>query len=105
MASRGLLGQGASVNMNYSGAGGVTFWISELNGASAAMQQAPKEMQDAGSAQTVTVRGVDGHLATHTEKGVTTALLWWKEAKTNLTVAIGGQISQAELLKIAEGLK
>jgi outer membrane lipoprotein-sorting protein len=104
MASRGLMGQGASVSLNYNAAGG-TFWISEIQGAGAAMQQTPKEMQDPSQAQTVTVRGVQGHFATHAEKNNTTSFLWWKEAQTNLTVAIGGGLGQDELLKIAEGLK
>ena len=103
MASKGVMGAGATVVMNYSGgADAPTFWISEMNGQGPLGKAAAP---DAGG-QTVTVRGVQGRLVTHSEKsGPATTTLWWKEQGTNLTVAIGGQIGQANLLKVAEGLK
>ncbi len=108
MASKGIMGNGASVIQNYSG-GTVapTFWVSQINGTEqfGALGGAHAEMPKDG--QAVTVRGVQGTFASHSEKDSTgtTAILWWKEAGTKLTVAIGGQASQAELLKIAAGLK
>ena len=108
MASKGIMGQGASVIQNYSG--GTTapnFWVSQINGTEqfGKLGGAPAELPQDG--QAVTVRGVQGTFASHTEKDSTSAMsvLWWKEAGTKLTVAIGGQVSQAELLKIAAGLK
>jgi outer membrane lipoprotein-sorting protein len=103
MASKGVMGAGATVVMNYSGGGSApTFWISEMNG------QGPlgKAAAPDSGGQAVTVRGVQGRLVTHSEQsGAATTTLWWKEQGTNLTIAIGGQIGQAELLKVAEGLK
>jgi hypothetical protein len=102
MASRGIAGNGASVIMNYSAAGG-PFWISELNGSNALGQD---KYTNAEGSQTVPVRGVEGHYAAHAENGGSSmAVLWWKESGSHLTVAIGGQLDQATMLKIAAGLK
>ncbi len=108
MASRGLMGSGASTIMNYSGGSNApTFWISELHGTAplGKFGQSGPKLPDSG--QTVTVRGVQGHYAANTAKdsNAPTAVLWWKELGSGLTIAIGGQLSQDEMLKIAAGLK
>ena len=107
MSSRGLMGNGATTIMNYSGGSAApNFWISELNGKDA-LGMGKGQPDTSGPAQTVTVRNTQGHLATHTDQngGSPTAVLWWNEPGTKLTIALGGQISQDELLKIAAGLK
>lgn len=104
MASRGVMGAGASTIMTYSGGSTApAFWISQMNGPDRlGAQNLPEK-----DGQAVTVRGGQGHFASQADKAGTgqTAVLWWKEKGSNLTVAIGGQAAQEELLKIAEGLK
>src|SRR5579859_4012496 len=110
MGSRGLTGNSPQVTLNYSGGSSTpTFWISELSGSTDL--KAAGTMSGAGDAQfgagqAVTVRGVQGHYASHTEKtsGAEVGLLWWKDS-SGLTMAVSGQLSQAELLKIAESMK
>jgi outer membrane lipoprotein-sorting protein len=102
MASKGIMGNGASAVQTYSSPAG-TLWVSQINGKE--MFGHSQKLPDGG--QSVTVRGVQGTFASQSEKDSTTtsSVLWWHEPGTGLTVALGGPFSQAELLKIAEGLK